>query len=233
MNTKLVKLLGFICGLFVLLLAGEWVLLGNSQKQVIAESSNVKAEEYQPDEMPSLDLSEQTEDNYADLVNRPLFVKGRRPVEEAPADSELAPAAADVPFDWQLSGVYSSSKGLTALFSRTKTRVPKDNYRRLHVGADLDGWKLTILEKDRVLLKQGDTEKPLPLRKIKVKPPGMPGVASTPGMPNMPGPNFQPPMPMRASPVPTPAPVPEIPQGEPQNVPIEQPQDPFENTTNE
>jgi hypothetical protein len=222
MNTKLVKILGAVLALLMLVIAAEWVYAKKAQQELLETASAIKPEEYQADELPVIDLTEQTEDTYADLVDRPLFIKGRRHVEEVPPESEqTAPAAAEN-FDWQLNGVYSGKSGLTALFSRVKTRVPKDNYRRLQVGADLDGWKLNKIENDKVLLKQGDNPKELPLRKIKPKEAkGIP--PNAPGMPihgNAPGQQ----MPRPGMPVPPP---------DQQGVPVEPTADPFENSTNE
>ncbi len=195
MNTKLAKLLGVICTLLMLVIAGEWFYIKNSQNKLLQAISSIKTEDYQADEMPTLDLTEQSEEDYADLVDRPLFIKGRRHVEEVPPETEQTTAAAEVPFDWELSGVYSGKKGLTALFSRSKTKVPKDNYRKLLVGADLDGWKLNKIDKDKALFKQADTEKVLLLRKVKpkvsAKVPNNPAAPMT-GRPQIPNPAVPP-----------------------------------------
>ncbi|MEQ1528049.1 MAG: hypothetical protein ABL925_01955 [Methylococcales bacterium] len=219
MNIKLVKLLGVLCALLLLVIAGEWFYAKSAQKKLLQSISAVKTEEYQADEMPTLDLTEQSEDSFADLVDRPLFIKGRRHVEEAPPEAEQNAAAPAAEFDWQLSGVYSGKKGLAALFSRIKVKVPKDNFRRLSTGADLDGWKLTKIDKDKVLLKQTDTEKELLLRKVKPK---TPKAVTNPMAPMRGG---MPQAPVPAVPVPEPQPQPDA--------PVESTEDPFENTTNE
>ena len=72
-------------------------------------------------------------------------------------------------FDWQLNGVYSTKKGLSALFSRSTSKVPKDNYRKISTGADLDGWKLTEIHKDKAILKQGSQQKELTAPKTKIE----------------------------------------------------------------
>ena len=92
-------------------------------------------------------------------------------------------------FDWQLSGVYTTKKGLSALFSRFPTKGAKDNYRKIGVGADLDGWKLDKILEDRAVLKQGSQQKELPLRKIKPKDPSK--KSNIPQMPYNPQPQPQ------------------------------------------
>jgi hypothetical protein len=49
--------------------------------------------------------------------------------------------------------------------------VAKDNYRKIGIGAELDGWKIVEIYQDKALLKQGTQEKELLLRKIKPKDP--------------------------------------------------------------
>ena len=82
------------------------------------------------------------------------------------------------------------------MFSRSKSKVAKDNYRKLTTNADLDGWNLTEIHMDRVLLKQGSEQKELLLRKPKIKEsplkaftpnaPNAPKKPNVPKMPNMP-----------------------------------------------
>jgi type II secretory pathway component PulC len=74
-----------------------------------------------------------------------------------------------VVFDWQLSGVYGKGEQKSALFSRSKSKVAKDNFRKITVGDDLDGWKLTEINADKVIFKQGGSDKELLLRKPKLK----------------------------------------------------------------
>jgi hypothetical protein len=148
--------------------------------------------------MPEIELTQESEESYGDLVARPLFIKGRKSVDE-PSPEEVQTIAVANNFDWQLNGVYSTKKGLSALFSRSTSKVPKDNYRKITVGADLDGWKLTKIHKDSVVLNQGSMQKDLPLRKPKPKAssrntnrpnaPNMPNIPQpTEGMPDIPQP---------------------------------------------
>lgn len=113
-------------------------------------------------------MTQQPEGSYVDLVARPLFIKGRRAVEEPTPEAEQAVAKLEN-FDWQLTGVYASNKKVSALFSRSKSKLSKDNNRKMTVGDDLDGWKVTEINKDKVTLTQGSNTKELLLRKPKLK----------------------------------------------------------------
>jgi hypothetical protein len=167
MNSKLVSVLAAVCVVCALIIIGEWFYAVKAQKQTLA--SITSSETTQPDgQMPEIELTQESEESYGDLVARPLFIKGRKPVDE-PSSEEVQTIAVANNFDWQLNGVYSTKKGLSALLSRSTAKVPKDNYRKITVGADLDGWKLTEIHKDSVILKQGSLQKDLPLRKPKPK----------------------------------------------------------------
>jgi hypothetical protein len=188
MNNKLVFLLASVCILCVLIIIGEWYYAVRAKKHALSSTPSAEIK-LSHDEMPELELTRQSEESYADLVARPLFIKGRRPVDE-PGQEEAQTLAAVDTFDWQLNGVYTTKKGLTALFSRSTTKAPKDNYRKISTGADLDGWKLTEIHYDKVLLKQGNQQKELLLRKPKSKElskkPAMPNQLNAPTMPNAP-----------------------------------------------
>lgn len=185
MNSKLVSVLVIVCTVLVLIIIGEWLYAVQAQKRTLASTIS-KETKISLDEMPAIELFRRTEESYADLVAKPLFIKGRKSVDEASHDEAQGFAAANT-FDWQLNGVYSTKKGLFALFSRATSKVPKDNFRRITADADLDGWKLIEIHKDKVFLKQGSQKKELLLRKPKIKElPLKPFMPRTPGAPNMP-----------------------------------------------
>ena len=188
MNNKLLSVLTIVCIVCVLIIIGEWFFAVNAQKQTLTSTPAAETK-IAPDKMPVIELTKQPEESYADLVSRPLFIKGRRPVDEPSPEEALATNVAST-FDWQLNGVYTMENGLSALFSRSTSKVPKDNHRKIMTGADLDGWKLTEIHKDRVLLKQGSQQKELLLRKPKLK--ELPRKPITPNIPiesNIPIPN--------------------------------------------
>ena len=184
MNSKLVSVLTAVCVMLILIITGEWFYAVQVQKQAL--TSTISAETTQSDdEMPDIELTQESEESYEDLVVRPLFIKGRKPVDEPSAEEAQTNAVANS-FDWQLNGVYSTKKGLSALFSRATSKVPKDNHRKLIAGANLDGWKLTEIHKDKVILKQGSQQKDLLLRKPKLK--SLPNKPNVPKIPNTPQP---------------------------------------------
>jgi len=168
MSSKLIKILSVICLFLMLIIALEWIYGTRAQKKLLS-SSNSPEKQTLPDQMPVIGLNLQTEDSYADLVNRPLFIEGRRPVPET---HQGQTTTGNNDFDWLLSGVYSSRQGAMALLTRT-TPDPdaksSETYRKVITGGDVDGWRVTEIHADAIVLTQGITEKRLPLRKVKVK----------------------------------------------------------------
>lgn len=168
MNSKLTKLLVSACIGLCLIIAGEWLYASYMRHRLLTSISSTKLQDYKADELPEIELTKQPVDSYVDLVARPLFIKGRKAVDEPSPEAEQA-AAKSESFDWQLTGVYSTKKTVSALFSRSKSKAAKDNHRKITVGDDIDGWKLTEINKGRAVLKQGSNEKELLLRKPKLK----------------------------------------------------------------
>ena len=169
MNSKLIAGLASFCIACILIIIGEWLYASWTEKTILTSLTSTD-KKLSPDEMPHIELNEQPEESYVDLVARPLFIKGRKPIDK-PSPEAIQNALVPVVFDWELNGVYTTANGLSALFSRSKTKVAKDNYRKIGIGAELDGWKIVEIYQDKALLKQGTQEKELLLRKIKPKDP--------------------------------------------------------------
>jgi hypothetical protein len=122
-------------------------------------------------ELPTIDLLARPEESFVDLVERPLFIKGRKPVAGAANGQPQAGAVVGQLFDWQLVGVYTNihDKKLQALFAREKVKLPKDNFRKLPLGGLLDGWQVQEIDNDKAILNKEGNSKILYLRKAKPK----------------------------------------------------------------
>ncbi|MGJ0486189.1 MAG: hypothetical protein ACR65R_16885 [Methylomicrobium sp.] len=137
------------------------------------------------DQLPAVNLAAKAEGSYVDLVSRPLFLKGRKPIEEVSAENEKEQAGSE-PFDWRLDGIYTGKNGLSALLSRNKpaagspaaggalspaagSKEKPDNYRKVSESEDVNGWRLTQIKTDRVVFELGGESKELVLRKPKPK----------------------------------------------------------------
>ncbi|MBT9097422.1 hypothetical protein [Methylovulum psychrotolerans] len=182
MNSKLVKVLGAICGGLLLVIGGEWFYASVSQQELL-NTQIPKDNKPLADAMPTINLTEHDEESYGDLVNRPLFIEGRKPVNEPPPETVKGPAVT-VNFDWVLKGiVYSRKSGLLALLTRPATvKSPKasNNRTQIRLGAILDGWRLAEVTADYVVFTLDTDQKQLFLHKAKPKTPARSGNATPP-----------------------------------------------------
>ncbi len=234
-NVKLVKFLLAICAAFCVVILLEWLYALYAQKQLLASINALDKQKNAASQLPTIELSEREETSYTDLVNRPLFIQGRKPVAETDSKNEQPIGLASGTLNWDLNGIYTQNNRLYALFTRTGTKTPKDNYRKITKDSNLDGWLLTEIHKDKVILTQGSNQKELFLRKSKPKdaaklgnnPANMPGMPNQPGM--MPGGHIHNPQEQVPIPEPMPEPVPQ-PVIEPELIPDDSAESNFENS---
>ena len=171
----MINRLGFLIliglnALFVMLIALEWSSLSQDSLTALALTQEKQVPEDENTSLPTMALSEQTEDLYTDLVERPLFIKGRRPVNEPSTDNGTPePIKTTKALAWDLTGIYQTPKGITAFFTRIGNKMAKDNYRKCQLNGELDGWKISDIRADSVKISQLGEEKTLPLRKVKPK----------------------------------------------------------------
>ena len=212
------------------LLTGEWLHLRKkpSGKGPAENTTTITAPEtgLTPDTFALPGVSE-----YQQMVERPLFMESRRPPppksEEPPPPPPPTPPEKATPVNFKVMGILSTPEGRMALIADAKGK-----YKRLKVKDSLDGWQITDIKPDRLLIEQGEFKEDLSLLKKRAK-----GASPTPtGTPAMAPPNAPPPQPVRpASPRPprgaVPAPTP-IPQ-EPVEIPDDMGEAPPEESGNE
>jgi hypothetical protein len=154
MNNKLL----LICLILLLIFTLEWLYADSVQQQLLTTSS-AKTQASSATLMPKYELNEQAENSYSDLVNRPLFIPGRRPVADT---NTTVSTGVTNNSDWQLSGVYTTKKGLMALLENT---AESKTHRKVLIGTELNGWAVADIYNDRIRLTRGSEEKILLLRK--------------------------------------------------------------------
>lgn len=168
MNIKLIKLLAVVCGVLLLIVLLEWMYFYFAHAQLLDEISKVKTEPYQADELPMIELEQKAETSFKAMVERPLFTEGRRELISEAADTEAKAVETDLK-DWQLIGIYSTDKGLTALFISTKRTKDKITSLKLVEGDELAGRKLVEIKPESLVLEQHGQKKVLLLRDVKPK----------------------------------------------------------------
>lgn len=121
-------------------------------------------------------------EEFAEFVDRPLFVEGRKPPpEEAP--KQAAEAQDTTPLNLKLMGVLFSPSGEMAIVAEATGKN-----RRVKKGGTISGWRLVSLKPDRVTVQRGEEQRDLVLLKPRPKTGPPPG----PGQPQPPGPGGPP-----------------------------------------
>jgi hypothetical protein len=203
MNLKLIRAQAFASGIFLLILIGEWAYANFSQRQLQANLNFTADAETVASELPVIPPIQSAPGAYAEMVERPLFIEGRRPIVEAPPEKPKETETGQID-EWSLIGIYSKPKRTLALFSK-KTEAKK--YLKLPVEQVISGWTLKEIKPDKVILQKSGEEKIVPLRKPRedvkqpnARQPGGPGQQPPPA-----GQRGTPPKPLKP-PVPPPVP---------------------------
>ncbi|ADC63908.1 hypothetical protein [Allochromatium vinosum] len=151
----------------LVLLAGltlQW--LGWPPPMPVLESANAPGgnpsgvSSTQPDLLARLETFD-SRDNYASIVERPLFRPDRKPepLNDDPADTRGPEANVELSaFD--LNAVLITSEIVSA-WVQDPTQL---KLRRLRIGDDLQGWSVTDIQEDRVLLERQGRQDALILR---------------------------------------------------------------------
>lgn len=161
MIKNIIKFFMFLCGLLLVILLMEWLLAGYTDQQTAEEiNRNGQSNLTQTQELQETELARQTLEMYSEMIDRPLFIQGRRPVlDDVVEDSIQDVGKID---DWILIGIYFVADQKTALFSQRN--LPKKYLRQLE-GDDISGWKLKEIQADKVVLERVGKEKIVMLRK--------------------------------------------------------------------
>jgi len=141
--------------ILLVILLTEWVYAEYSKGQLIKSIFVNDDQSYTDNKLPEFNLFSMPEETYAEMIERPLFVQGRRPLinEEAANINELELTKID---DWVLVGIYSKDNKLNALFSNLDQQ--QAHQKKIH-GEKISGWLIKEIQMDRVVLqKAGDTQ---------------------------------------------------------------------------
>lgn len=154
-------LLGCLTLLLALAVAGEWLWKSAAQRNLRAQlssSGGTVGVSSEGTESKTFELPPQ--EDFDAIVERPLFFQGRRPIS---AEDAVA-ATPDKPFDWQLHGIVKGPDGELILL-----KDKAGHHQKLQADEKLDGWELTEIADDRVVLVRGEARQTLLLQKPKPK----------------------------------------------------------------
>lgn len=173
-------------------MATEWFYADYSHKELLESMHYSKAAIDKPSELPAFKMEKFNPLAHHDLVDRPLFIEGRKPVVETVEQSvqDLESSQID---DWILIGIFNRHNSLIAMFTKKSEgkKILKIEAQKL-----ISGWTLKEIESDRVILQQGEQQKMILLRKprpdVKPNQPRNAGKPTLPTPPRQPKPPVQP-----------------------------------------
>ncbi len=162
MNLRLVKLQLLVCGLLSLILAAEWAY-GEFAARRLQQSQQYSIDDSKiPAELPTIPTLKSTTMLYNELVERPLFIEGRKPIVEESVEKVQNNVENGLIDDWALIGIYKKDKRPMALFAR-KNETKK--FLKISNEQMISGWLLKEIQSDRVILQQAAQQKTVLLRK--------------------------------------------------------------------
>lgn len=201
MNKKIVKLQLLACGTFSLALAAEWRYSLFTDSEITAILNHHQQTDFQSEELPTMAENAHSLESYAPIVEKPLFIEGRKPIVETNNVDNVISIDNGQLDDWVLIGIYDKNKRQIALFSK---RNEAKKFIKVTIDQLLAGWQIKEIQTDRVVLQQGGQQKSVALRKPRVPQPKSntptpPGprparfaLPSAPGKPIEPAPNDNP-----------------------------------------
>jgi hypothetical protein len=182
MNRRWLKWQLYVCGSLSLILLAEWAISEANRSQLQATLDKKLQADYQSESLPVLNLAKQASESYNAILEKPLFIEGRKPIPEQAADN---PATADNGQldDWLLIGVYIKGERKLALFRKQNEAK---SFLKITENQTISGWQLLQVQADRVLLQQGAQQKSIMLRKPRPQVGKLPMPAKKPVPPTKP-----------------------------------------------
>lgn len=162
MNRTLFKWQLISAAILLFALFVEWSFTEFSRGELQEILNQTIAADYQAEPLPSLEPPKQLSGNFMGVVERPLFIEGRKPLAETVETGVGTATETGQIDDWLLIGIYNRDKRQWALF-RKQNEAKK--FLKLNEQQMISGWRLKQIQFDRVILQQGVQEKALMLRK--------------------------------------------------------------------
>lgn len=165
MNTNILKLMFAVCAVLSGVLMLEWIFAGSDEPVAPIAVNSDDDKDFDVD-LPEIKSSGKTREMFADMVDRPLFIDGRRPVVE---DEEPAGQVEESKIDdLTLMGVFVQGDQSTAMF---EVKGDKKQYAKKTLNDEVSGWLVQEILADKVILERDGVTETLKLRKPKLNKP--------------------------------------------------------------
>ena len=167
MNSNIIKFLMILSVLLLIILFIEWELAEPAVNLDIETPATEKESQSQSQKLSVIKLTRQPAESYSQMVDSPLFIKGRKPPVAGDLDETENQNAGKIE-DLYLVGIYSVEERIVALFNK---RGKGGKYLKKTKGDDVSGWMLEEIKVDKVILERGGKKQTLMLRTPKPKQP--------------------------------------------------------------
>jgi len=159
MKNSLIKLLSLVSVLLLGLLILEWFWLNHvDEDKAIVQPVSTDDQS----RLPEIEFTQLPLDNYQEIVMRPLFIEGRRPIE-ADSNDSIAAITNDIK-QFALMGVYTIENKPVALI---KDQVNAGHYLKKMAGDEIAGWTIKQILPDQMIIERSGQTQEIELRKPK------------------------------------------------------------------
>lgn len=156
-NYKLSIFLALCCLLLLVILLLLWQYGRYSQTQLLSELENIQADSVSSSNLPELATNGKSLEFYENMISRPLFLKGRRPVAVVESGNVQASSGK---IDLILTGVVSKDDTMIAML-----QDPQKQRYQFQLQDAYQDWQVEAIHADSIVFRRNDEENELQLRK--------------------------------------------------------------------
>ncbi len=142
-----------------------------NRAKVVNELQSTPSAKFSMEEIPNYQFIKSEIDEYSEFVERPLFFKGRRPIiiTETKTETEKKTTKPPVKLGYTLIGMVEIPNKSYALFKNAKSKNKENKFIRVSPGDVFEGWELTKIESDHVVISNQSSEEKINLLKPRKK----------------------------------------------------------------
>ena len=146
-----------VCSVLIFILMGlQAIYSDSSREQLLQEIDNVQSSGFSLQEVPSTQFKEHAINDFHEMVERPLFFVGRKPIVLEDADAAEETVVVEVKpaedISMALIGIINTPAGVYALFHDPKAKSDEPKFKRLKQNQDINGWTIKEIKHDRVII---------------------------------------------------------------------------------
>ncbi len=149
----------------------QYVIGSDYRKELIEKLSISKSTGFTMQEIPDYQFSQQSIGDFDDVVQRPLFFKVRKPITPQVEDDPTEVSVASEELDFILTGVINVPSGIYCLLQNPRAKDKKDKFLRLEQGEVVDGWTISEIHPDRIVVGADGKREEIKLAKPRLRKP--------------------------------------------------------------